>query len=83
MLELDRYTEFDRLIRQLAEIGADVSALRLARSLQCAATFDTISSRQARLTTLLQDELMGIRMVPISSLAPRLYRVVRRAASTT
>lgn len=79
MLEMDRYTEFDRLIRQLAEVGADVStAVGEINSLH--GDFDTISNRQRRLTTMLQDELMGIRMVPISSLAPRLYRVVRRAA---
>ena len=79
MLEMDRYTEFDRLIRQLAEIGADVTtAVGEISSLR--GDFDTVSTRQGRLTTTLQDELMGIRMVPISSLAPRLYRVVRRAA---
>ena len=79
-LEMDRYTEFDRLIRQLAEVGADVStAVGEIASLR--GDFDTVSTRQRRLTTALQDELMGIRMVPISSLAPRLYRVVRGAAS--
>ncbi len=80
MLEMDRYTEFDRLIRQLAEVGADVTtAVGEINALH--GDFDTISTRQRRLTTALQDELMSVRMVPISSLAPRLYRVVRRAAS--
>src|SRR5690606_19624531 len=78
-LEMDRYTEFDRLIRQLAEVGADVSAA-VGEIAALRGDLDSIATRQRRLTTALQDELMGIRMVPISSLAPRLYRVVRGAA---
>ena len=79
MLEMDRYTEFDRLIRQLAEVGADVTAA-VGEVASLRGDFDTVSTRQGRLTTALQDELMSIRMVPISSLAPSLYRVVRGAA---
>src|SRR5690606_28012734 len=78
-LEMDRYTEFDRLIRQLAEVGADVSAA-VGEIAALRGDLDSIATRQRRLTTALQDDLMGIRMVPISSLAPRLYRVVRGAA---
>ncbi|MEZ4569997.1 MAG: Hpt domain-containing protein [Thermomicrobiales bacterium] len=78
-LEMDRYTEFDRLIRQLAEVGADVATV-VGEISSLRGDFETVSTRQRRLTTALQDELMDIRMVPISSLAPRLYRVVRRAA---
>ncbi len=80
VLEMDRYTEFDRLIQQLAEVGADVTAA-VGEISALRGDLDTLSTRQRRLTSTLQDELMDIRMVPIASLAPRLYRVVRRAAA--
>jgi chemotaxis protein histidine kinase CheA/ActR/RegA family two-component response regulator len=78
-LELDRYTEFDRLIRQLTEVGADITAA-VNEMTQLRGDLETVSTRQRRLTTAMQDELMDIRMVPLASLAPRLYRVVRRVS---
>lgn len=78
-LEFDRYTEFDRLIRQLTEVGADITAA-VNEITQLRGDLETVSTRQRRLTTTMQDELMGIRMVPLASLAPRLYRVVRRVS---
>lgn len=78
-LELDRYTEIDRLARELAEVASDIGAatgeLHVLRS-----DFDTVSTRQQRLTTAMQDDLMRVRMVPARSLAPRLYRIVRGVA---
>jgi chemosensory pili system protein ChpA (sensor histidine kinase/response regulator) len=79
-LELDRYTEIERLARELAEVASDITAatgeLGHLRS-----DFDSVSARQRRLTTAMQDDLMRVRMVPASSLVPRLYRVVRAVAA--
>jgi len=78
-LELDRYTELDRLARELAEVASDIGAatgeLQYLRS-----DFDTVSVRQQRLTTAMQDDLMRVRMLPARSLAPRLYRIVHGVA---
>ncbi|HEX2282785.1 MAG TPA: response regulator, partial [Thermomicrobiales bacterium] len=80
-LEFDRYTEFDRLVRELTEIGADVSASVNELS-GLRGDLDTVSARQRRLTGALQDQLMDIRMVPLASIAPRFYRVIRQVAAT-
>ena len=78
-LEFDRYTEFDRLVRELTEISADVGAsVNELGGLR--GDLDTVSSRQRRLTSSLQDQLMDIRMVPLASMAPRFYRVIRQVA---
>jgi chemotaxis protein histidine kinase CheA/ActR/RegA family two-component response regulator len=78
-LELDRYTEFHRLSRGLSEGVADVVTLShemesIIRETQ--ASF----ARENRLTSDFQDRLLKARLVPLSSLVPRLYRTARASA---
>lgn len=78
-LEFDRYTELDRLSRELAEIGADITATVNELS-GLRGDMDSVSSRQRRLANSLQDRLMDVRMVPLGDIAPRFYRVIRQVA---
>jgi chemotaxis protein histidine kinase CheA/ActR/RegA family two-component response regulator len=78
-LELDRYTEFHRLSRGLAEGVADITSLghemeTIIREAQ------TTFLRESRLTSDFQDRLLKARLVPLQSLVPRLYRAVRATA---
>ncbi|MEO7001961.1 MAG: response regulator [Ktedonobacterales bacterium] len=78
-LELDRYTEFHRLSRGLAEGVTDVLTLShemetLIRDLQ--ASF----ARENRLSADFQERLLKARLVPVQSLIPRLYRTARASA---
>ena len=78
-LEMDRYDEFHRLSGILGEIVNDEVALSremsaLIRELQVA------FARETRLSSEVQDRLLKARLVPIRTLAPRLYRAVRNSA---
>ena len=78
-LEMDRYTEFHRLSRILSEAVADVHSLdhemeTIIRDIQLS------FAREARLSAEVQDRLLKARLVPVSSLVPRLYRAVRASA---
>jgi chemotaxis protein histidine kinase CheA/ActR/RegA family two-component response regulator len=78
-LEMDRYDEFHRLAGILGEIVNDEVALSremsaLIRELQVA------FARETRLSSEVQDRLLKARLVPISTLAPRLYRAARNSA---
>jgi chemotaxis protein histidine kinase CheA/CheY-like chemotaxis protein len=78
-LELDRYTEFHRLSRGLAEGVADVVTLgheMEAIIRECQASF----ARENRLSSDFQDRLLKARLVPLQSLIPRLYRAARASA---
>lgn len=78
-LEMDRYTDLDVLARELGEVASDIGAVAgEVRNLR--GDFETVSTHQRRLTNTIQDELMGIRMVPLATLSPLLHRVVRRVA---
>lgn len=79
-LEFDRYTEFHRLSRELAETSGDINATGLEIS-NLLGDFDSILNRQRRLSGEIQDGLMRVRMVPLATLASRLQRTVRVAAS--
>jgi chemosensory pili system protein ChpA (sensor histidine kinase/response regulator) len=75
-LEMDRYTEFHRLTRELAETSNDIKAT--GNELHTLiGDFDTILNRQGRLSGEIQDKLMRTRMVPLATLATRLHRTVR------
>ncbi|MDP2155509.1 MAG: Hpt domain-containing protein, partial [Sulfuricella sp.] len=78
-LEFDRFTRFQELTRFLAESVNDVATVQqsLLKSLGEA---DAALLQQARQNRELQQELMHIRMVPLSSMADRLYRIVRQTA---
>jgi chemotaxis protein histidine kinase CheA/CheY-like chemotaxis protein len=78
-LELDRYTEFHQLARGLSESISDVTTLSTemeALIREC----ETILSRETRLNSAFQDRLLKTRLVPLSTMAPRLYRAARAVA---
>jgi chemosensory pili system protein ChpA (sensor histidine kinase/response regulator) len=79
-LEMDRYTELHRISRELVEIAADINtAGNELDGLYDA--FDQTLSRQGRIATDLQDRMMEVRLVPLSTIAARLYRAVRGVAT--
>lgn len=78
-LELDRYTEFHRLARGLSEGISDMTTLSTEMEAvirEC----ENVFSRENRLSTTFQDRLMKVRLVPLSTMKPRLYRVARSVA---
>jgi chemotaxis protein histidine kinase CheA/ActR/RegA family two-component response regulator len=78
-LELDRYTEFHRLIRGLSEGVSDMSTLGTEMEAiirECEGIF----AKETRLSSAFQDQLLKVRLVPISTMIPRLYRAARTVA---
>ncbi len=78
-LEFDRFTRLQELTRMVEESAADLAGLQqaLARNVDgCGSAL----AAQARMTRVLQDSLVSVRMVPFASLNERLYRVVRLTA---
>jgi chemosensory pili system protein ChpA (sensor histidine kinase/response regulator) len=78
-LEFDRYTRLQELTRLMAESVHDVVTVQQGLVSNLNETQAALLA-QARMNRQLQDDLMQIRAVPFSSLAERLYRVVRQAA---
>ena len=80
-LEFDRYTEFHLISRSLAETANDIHSVggELGNLI---GDFESSLTRQEVVTHDLQDRLMKARMVPLGSLASRLKRIVRNAATT-
>src|SRR5260221_10868015 len=79
-LEFDRYTEFHLLLRELTETASDVQALE--RELTTVKEyFESCLTRQSRLCSDIQERLMRLRMVPLSSLAARLHRTAHTVAA--
>jgi chemotaxis protein histidine kinase CheA/ActR/RegA family two-component response regulator len=78
-LELDRYTEFHRLARGLSEGISDMTTLS-AEMEAVVREAEGVFSRESRLSTTFQDRLMKVRLVPLSTMAPRLYRAARSVA---
>ena len=78
-LELDRFTRFQELTRFMAESVNDVATVQqnLLKNLDDA---NAAILAQARLNRSLQQELMGVRMLPFASQAERLYRIVRQTS---
>jgi len=78
-LEFDRFTRFQELTRMMAESVNDVATVQqnLLKNLDEA---NAAILAQARMNRQLQQELMSVRMVPFSSQAERLYRIVRQTA---
>ncbi|HLI06335.1 MAG TPA: response regulator [Ktedonobacteraceae bacterium] len=78
-LELDRYTEFHQLARGLSECVSDMTTLSTEMEgviRECEGVF----ARENRLSTTFQDRLMKARLVPLSSMTPRLYRAAKAVA---
>ncbi|MDD2743182.1 MAG: Hpt domain-containing protein [Rhodocyclaceae bacterium] len=78
-LELDRFTRFQELTRFMAESVNDVATVQqsLLKNLDDA---NAALIAQSRLNRSLQQELMGVRMLPFASQTERLYRIVRQTA---
>jgi chemosensory pili system protein ChpA (sensor histidine kinase/response regulator) len=78
-LEFDRFTRMQELTRFMAESVHDFITLQqsLTKNLDEA---DAALRSQARMNRELQQELMSVRMVPVSNLADRFYRILRRTA---
>ena len=78
-LEFDRFTRLQELTRFLAETGSDVSALQQG-ILSGLDGMEGALSAQRRMTRVLQDGLMRVRLVPFNRIADRLHRVARLTA---
>ncbi len=79
-LEMDRYTELHRISRELIEIAADINTA----STEFDGLYDGFEqtlARQSRIATDLQDRMMEVRLVPLSTIAARLYRAARGVAT--
>ena len=78
-LEFDRYTEFHLMSREVSETTTDIQSIGDELN-GVAGDFDSYMTRQGRLYSEIQDKLMRIRMVPLSTLSSRLHRTVRTVA---
>lgn len=78
-LELDRYSELNLIIRTLAETVIDVGAI-YSRLVNLHSEFDTHLNRQQVVLREIQDQMMQVRMLPLSTLSNRLRRTVREVA---
>lgn len=78
-LELDRYTEFHRLARGLSEGISDMTTLSTEME-SVIRDCENVFTRENRLSTTFQDRLMKVRLVPLSTMSPRLYRAARAVA---
>jgi chemotaxis protein histidine kinase CheA/ActR/RegA family two-component response regulator len=78
-LELDRYTEFHQLARGLSEGISDMTTLSSEME-GVIRDSESAFGRESRLSTTFQDRLMKARLVPLSTMIPRLYRTARAVA---
>jgi len=78
-LEMDRYSQLQQLSRGLSESASDMLDLKDTLLFK-ARESETLLLQQARINTELQEGLMRTRMVPFSSLLPRLRRIVRQVS---
>ena len=76
-LEMDRYSQLHQLSRSLSESANDLLSIRETLS-NANGDSETLLLQQARVNTELQEGLMRARMVPFSSIVPRLRRMVRQ-----
>jgi len=81
-LELDRFSSMQQLSRSLSESVSDLLNLQELLD-ETARKSEALLVQQSRVSTELQEGLMQTRMVHIATIAPRLRRVVRSAASET
>jgi len=78
-LELDRYSEFNLMIRSLAEAVVDMGAIN-TQMLSIYSELDGFLNRQRVLLSELQNNMMLIRMTPMSSISNRMRQTVREMA---
>jgi len=77
---LDRYSEFNLIIRNLMETAVDIGAIQSGLS-NFHSDLDGYRNRQRLLFSELQDKLMRVRMTPMSVISQRLRRTVRETAA--
>ncbi|BCS97628.1 hypothetical protein DSLASN_32600 [Desulfoluna limicola] len=78
-LELDRYSEFNLMIRDLAESVVDIGEIYSGMQ-NFHSDFEGYITRQRVLLSELQGKLMHIRMAPMSVITTRMRRAVRDVA---
>ena len=79
-LEMEQFTEFDHALRKLNEVVADVDTTsRQLRSLLL--RLSQLSEEQSALAIRMQRDVMHVRLVPLSSIVPRIDLEARRLAS--
>ncbi|GBC59142.1 hypothetical protein DENIS_0078 [Desulfonema ishimotonii] len=78
-LELDRYSELSLIIRTLNESAIDVGAI-YSRLTNLHSDVEGHFNRQRVLLSELQDKMMQVRMLPMSTLSNRLRRTVREVS---
>jgi chemosensory pili system protein ChpA (sensor histidine kinase/response regulator) len=78
-LEMDRFSTIQQLSRSLAETVNDLVSIRDIMDDLNRQT-ETLLLQQSRITTDLQDGLLRTRMVPFSTLVPRMHRLVRQTS---
>ncbi len=79
-LEMDRFSTIQQLSRSLAETVNDLVSIRDIMD-EVNREAETLLLQQSRVTTDLQDGLLRTRMIPFSTLVPRLHRVVRQTCA--
>jgi chemosensory pili system protein ChpA (sensor histidine kinase/response regulator) len=79
LLELDRYSEFNLIIRSLNEAVVDVSAVS-SRLSEFYSDLDGHLNRQRVLLSELHHKTMEIRLTPMAAISNRLHRTVRETA---
>jgi chemosensory pili system protein ChpA (sensor histidine kinase/response regulator) len=79
-LEMDRYSNLQQLSRSLMESISDLHSIQDMLD-STTRESETLLLQQSRVSTDLQEGLLRTRMIPFASLAPRLRRIVRQAAS--
>ncbi|MDR3417846.1 MAG: Hpt domain-containing protein, partial [Nevskia sp.] len=78
-LEMDRYSRMQELSRALAESISDLTSLQTTMD-EAVSEADALLLQQSRVTSEVQQGLMGTLMVPFSRQVQRLLRVVRQTA---
>ncbi|MCJ7774067.1 MAG: Hpt domain-containing protein, partial [Desulfobacterales bacterium] len=78
-LELDRYSEFNLMIRSLAEAVVDMGAIN-TQMLSIYSDLDGFLNRQRILLSELQNNMMLIRMTPMSSISNRMRQTAREVS---
>ena len=81
-LELDRYSELHERSRSLIESTGDLGTVSADLGHELVSMEHSIERLEGS-TVRLRDRLLGLRLVPFSSLTPRLEGVVRLAARST
>ena len=79
-LEMDRYSSIQQLSRALSESSSDLIDLRQTLADRIRDT-ETLLVQQSRINTELQEGLMKTRMIPFTSVVPRLRRIVRQISA--